>query len=361
MEVFNIDQRSQWENTLGSARRSDFYHTHAYHALAQRRGEGIAHMWVYKEAGYMIAVPLLVRPLENVPGLERAGYGWYDAVSVYGYAGPVASHEEVPQEVIENFHVALLQSFRERRIISVFSRLHPLLRNEQMVDGLGDCIYCGDTVAIDLTLTPQEQWKRFRNNHQRQIRKLRRLGYSFVHDDERKFLPEFISIYTETMKRVEAKQEYFFEPAYFDGLFEDRARNTYLFLLTHGGSPVCGGIFIEFGGILEFHLGGTRNSDLQNAPMKLLIDEIRLLATEKCYKLFHLGGGKSSLFHFKVGFSERSYPFSTWQWIVDSEIYDLACERRTAFDECHEQHAVSGDFFPRYRSLAVPDAASGVR
>ncbi len=361
MEVFNIDQRSQWENTLRNARRSDFYHTHAYHALAQRRGEGIAHMWVYREAGYMIALPLLVRPLESVQGLERTGCGWYDAVSVYGYAGPVASHEEIPEAVIENFHAALLQSLQERRIISVFSRLHPLIHNERMVEGLGDCIYCGDTVAIDLTLTPQEQWKKFRTNHQRQIKKLKRFGYNFVQDDERKFLPEFVSIYTETMKRVEAKQEYFFEHAYFESLFEGRERNANLFVLTYGGTPVCGGIFIESDGIVEFHLGGTRNSDLQYAPMKLLINEVRLWATAKCFKSLHLGGGKSSLFHFKVGFAEHSYPFSTWQWVVDFEIYELACERRMAFDECHGMHAVSGGFFPRYRSLAEPDAVSRVR
>lgn len=354
MKVLTIDQKDEWETELGGAYQRDFYHTHTYHALAESRGEGIAHMWVYREGIYMIALPLLVRSLEDVNGFEESGRDWRDAVSVYGYAGPVASHRDIPEAVVKNFQMALAKSLQEHRIISVFSRLHPLIPSEGIIAGLGDRIFYGETIAIDLTLTPEEQWERFRTNHQRRIRKLRRSDYTFIHDVERKYLCEFVEIYTETMLRVGAEERYFFDDAYFRGLFDGVAQGAHLFLLTSGGTPVCGGVFIECDGIVEFHLGGTRTGELQLSPMKMMIDEARLWASSKCFRMLHLGGGRESLFHFKAGFSDRTYPFSTWQWVINSEVYETACQCKAAADARNGLHATSRDFFPRYRSIAEP-------
>jgi len=354
MEVLKIDQREKWEMTLDEGCQSDFYHTHAYHALSEDQGEGIAHFWVYREGDYMIALPLLVRSLEDVSGLEEVGKGWFDAASVYGYTGPVASHKDIPEIVVKNFQKALEESLRERRIISVFSRLHPLIPNGKIIAGLGNSICCGTTVAMDLTLTPDEQWKGIRMNHQRGIKKLRRAGYTFIHDEAGEYLSQFASIYTETMERVEAEEKYFFDDAYFEGLFKKGGRDVDLFFLASEGSPVCGGIFLERSGILEFHLGGTRDDQLHHSPMKLLVDEVRLWATSKGLRVLHLGGGKDSLFHFKTGFSERTFPFSTWQWVVNSEAYEAVCRCKAAFNSRLGLRVSSQNFFPPYRRIAEP-------
>ncbi|HWL51015.1 MAG TPA: GNAT family N-acetyltransferase [Chthoniobacteraceae bacterium] len=357
MEVYKVNHYDEWKNTRMEAYQSDFYHSHPYHALAEERGEGVAQMWVYREGGYMIALPLLVRSLADVDGFEEEGSAWYDAVSVYGYVGPIASHQVIPPAIVRNFQAALATKLREQRVISVFSRLHPLIPTGQLIDGLGEQIEHGSTIAIDLSVTPDEQWRQFRLNHRRQISRLRRHGYTFFHDDEREALGEFVSIYTETMTRVDAEEKYFFDDAYFSSLLDGRLRNSHLFFLLDQGTPVCGGVFVECGGILEFHLGGTRNHALARSPMKLLVDEVRLWATARCFRSLHLGGGKDSLFHFKAGFSDRSHPFTTWQWVTNHAVHDEACRRRAAFDRQHGREPAPGRFFPPYRSPLKPGAS----
>ena len=77
---------------------------------------------------------------------------WNDATSVYGYGGPVASHERTPEPVVRNFHAALRAALVERGVVAVFSRLHPLIAQDHSLAGLGDCCANGETVSIDLTL-----------------------------------------------------------------------------------------------------------------------------------------------------------------------------------------------------------------
>src|SRR5262245_59033752 len=98
--VLRPDQQAEWMDVLAQSFRYDFYHLPHYHALAELRGEGLAQLFVYTEGPYAIAVPLLLRPLATVPGLADLGAGWWDATSVYGYAGPIGSHPDIPAAIV---------------------------------------------------------------------------------------------------------------------------------------------------------------------------------------------------------------------------------------------------------------------
>ncbi|MDQ3928924.1 MAG: GNAT family N-acetyltransferase [Chloroflexota bacterium] len=358
LQLLQTGQSDEWLAVLARTLRHDAYHLPAYHALAEQQGEGTAYLLAYSEREYTIALPLLVRPLEGVPGLERAGEGWRDGTSVYGYAGPLASHADVPPAVAANFQAALLEALRELRVVSVFSRLHPFIPQSALLAGLGELSLTGRKVSIDLTLPPDVQRARYRDNHKRDINKLKRLGLCCVLDSEGEHLPVFIDIYHETMHRVNAASSYFFDADYFNGLVSALGPHARLFLCLHEGEIIAGGIFLVCDGIVQYHLGGTKDKYLELAPMKLVFDTVRLWATEQGLEVFHLGGGvggqEDSLYRFKTGFSDRAHDFLTWRWTVVPDVYKHLQVEKVAWNNRNGLVEATDGYFPAYRCPTVP-------
>jgi len=173
--------------------------------VEERRLKATAHLFTYCEGDYLIALPLVQRSAGEVLT------GWNDATSVYGYGGPVASHERMPEPVVRNFQAALREALVERRVIAAFSRLHPLIAQHDLLAGLDECRTSGRTVSIDLILPLEKQRAQYRSAHRRLINKQRREGVvACLYDQEKRFFSEFVSIYEETMRRVNAAHTYFF-------------------------------------------------------------------------------------------------------------------------------------------------------
>jgi len=352
------DSRSslQWDTVVVKANMYDFYHLSGYHRLAQIRGEGRPVLLVFESDEYFVAMPLLFRPVAEVAGLEFSDL--WDATSVYGYAGPICSHRELPDVVIQGFQENIKRYFLERKVVAVFSRLHPLIPQEHVVRGIGEVMEIGQTVWIDLTISLEQQWAQYRENHKRNINRLRRLGWKCIsccgQNCKSEFVEEFISIYWETMDRVGASKYYYFDRAYFENLLQMPGAEVWIFLAHLNDETGAAGIFTLCNGIVQYHLGGTKTQFLRDAPMKLIFDEVRLWANRRGAKVFHLGGGvggkEDTLFHFKAGFSDRRHRFLVWRWILDRGEYEKLCEQRRRWNEKQGFVAASqGLFFPEYR------------
>jgi len=352
------EQHTKWMDVLEQSFQHDFYHLPSYHALAEERGEGEAHLFLYEEGDCFIAVPLLLRSMESVPCHAHSGEGRWDATSVYGYAGPIASRRDMPASILRSFQAALRETLLERHIVTVFSRLHPLIPQWGLLAGLGDCMRMGLTVSIDLTLPTELQRARYRKNHKRDINKLHRLGVACVRDQHRKYMSEFIDIYYETMYRTGASEAYFFEPRYFEQLMAALGSGIQLFVCLLGEKVLCAGLFTLSDGIVQYHLGGTRDDFLNFSPMKMLFDTVRLWANERGARMFHLGGGvgsqEDSLLHFKAGFSDRRHEFVVWRWLLLPDIdRQLRKEKERWRGQCNPSFTDSR-YFPAYRCPDCP-------
>lgn len=362
LRVLKPEQRAQWLEVLEQSFQHDFYYYPAYHGLAEECGEGQAHLFVYSEGQYFIAIPLLLRPIAAVPGLAEIGAGWWDATSVYGYAGPIASHAEIPPAVLQQFQISLRAGLQERRVVSVFSRLHPLIPQRRLLTGLGEYRAIGQTVSIDLTLPVTVQRSHYRQNHKNGINKLQRLGVQCVHDHKNVFLSEFISIYYETMHRVGATDTYFFDHSYFEKCVCTPELGMHLFVCLLENKVTCGGLFSLCRNIAQYHLGGTQTAFLQVAPMKLLFDTVRLWASANGAHVLHLGGGvgsrEDSLFHFKAGFSKRRHEFAVWYWTIVPDMYDRLCVEKAQWNKRNALKAVTSPYFPAYRCPSIPVQAA---
>jgi hypothetical protein len=170
------------------------------------------------------------------------------------------------------------------------------------------------------------------------------------------------------MRRVRAAERYFFPRTYFEDLQRALGSRLHLFVCLHEGRAICAGLFVACHGILQYHLGGTLDAALPSAPMKLLLDEVRLWGTDQGLRVLHLGGGTTSdpddpLLHFKKGFSDRTHEFATWRWVVNPDVYQRLCSEKDRRDEEHQLRPTNPSFFPAYRaptaSRTALDPASG--
>ena len=347
LETVGTEDPEGWLRRLASVRH-DFYHLPDYHRLAEAHGEGQAILFHFAEGERNILLPLLLRPVDRVAGLEQAGAGLRDATSVYGYAGPLASDGYLPIATVGRFQAMLSERLAELGVVTVFSRLHPILSAEACTSGLGELRHQGKTVSIDLTRGAEAQFLTYRSNHRRNIRRLRQEGFECALAEDLSSLEAFIAIYHETMARVDANPWYFFDADYFRGLLE--IDGLELMLCRKDGVLVSGAVLSHVGEVAQYHLGGTCGEWLKSAPMKLVFDEARLWAMGHGCKFLHLGGGLGSnedaLFHFKAGFSDQLHDFITWRWALDEE----KCRELDAERARRDPERIPGDFFPAYRA-----------
>jgi sugar O-acyltransferase (sialic acid O-acetyltransferase NeuD family) len=351
--IFRTEQQQEWGEVLGRVVRHDFYHLPGYHRVEERRLEATAHLFTYSEGDYLIALPLLLRSVGEI------ALGWNDATSVYGYVGPLASHESIPEPVVRNFQGALKEALLERRVIAAFSRLHPLIVQHELLAGLGECRATGRTISIDLTLPLEKQRAQYRSINKRRINKQRRENTVVcLHDQEKRYWSEFVNIYEETMRRVNAAQMYFFGEDYFSELALELGSALQLFVALIGDEIAAAGLFTICNGIVQAYLSGTRDEFIEFSPMTLMTDTVRLWGNEIGVCVFHLGGGvgskEDSLFHHKAGFSDRRHDFKTWRYIVAPKIYQELCEQRAQMTELQGLQPTSTEYFPAYRCPAVP-------
>lgn len=340
IQTISTQECARWQDTLDVSGPHDFYHTAPYHALAEQNGEGSAVLLSWTGLTGRVALPLVLRPISPDLALAAENVRLCDASSVYGYAGPIGALA-APDEV-KAFGTALANWLRERSVVSLFSRLHPLLDQTRLLGGLGEISILGPTVSIDLSLTPDQQVARYRNNHRRDLRKLRTAGFACRIADDGSAIDAWCQVYHETMHRVHAAEGYLFDHSYFQQLLQLPGLD--LLLCEKDGHVCAGAIFSRYGAIAQYHLGGTADEYLSYAPMKLVFDELRVLALEARCSRLHLGGGlgarEDALFRFKAGFSPDRHDFPVWRWKVHEGLYDDLSDRAGC--------APDESFFPAY-------------
>jgi hypothetical protein len=346
-EVLTTADESRWREALARVQEYDYCHLPAFNRLAEQCGHGEARLLVLRDGDSTIAFPVLLRPLPESAGPHLDGAS-RDVTSVYGYVGPVASVAPIPEDTRQAFLDFVDEFFREHRVVSAFSRLHPLLSQSFLLEGYGEVAPVGWTLSLDLSQSEDQQRACYRRNHRQDIRKLTELGV-VCEEAGLERLDDFITMYYCTMDRVGATPEYYFSRSYFDRLMADLPEVAHLFMCLRDGVPIAGGIFTRCRGIVQWYLSGTRADYVGPPPTKLLFDMARQWANRIGAHTLHLGGGvggsRDSLYHFKAGFSHREHVYSIWRHIVNRKAYEDLC--RTA---CARSGVDPDDsFFPRYR------------
>jgi hypothetical protein len=345
--IVPVTEPRRWSSALQAAGPSDFYHEAWYHALAEERGEGRAELVVATTRGATMVLPLLFRTIDA----ERTGGigSLEDATSSYGYPGPVGPGGDVETKTVVELDAAIREYLRSRGIVSVFSRLHPLLPSFTHRADPTEVVVAGATTSIDLSPVEAAQWSNIRSGHRNGILRLRRMGYTCTtHGVDA--LDVFVGLYEDTMRRIDAAPYYYFPRSHYEAMLDrERGDMSLMIVADQDGTPCAVGLFSRRGDIAQYHLSGTSLEHRKHAPTVLLLDHARRWAAEHGARRLHLGGGvggaKDSLFDFKSGFGDGRHDFCVWRWIARPDVYgDLDRVRRIRLPEPPPR------WFPSYRA-----------
>ncbi|MEZ5155559.1 MAG: GNAT family N-acetyltransferase [Solirubrobacterales bacterium] len=244
-------------------------------------------------------MPLVVRP---IPGSDRV-----DAISPYSYPG--ARVEGGPVD-------PAAAGLGSSGLVSVFVR-----------DRLGEpTAFTGPTDRSVVLVSDPGSPRKSRMSDRQQIRKNEAAGYelSSCHGPEvtDRMLAGFLSVYTETMRVVDAADRYFFGADYFRTLLASPL--TWLLTIAGpNGDCAAAALLARSDGFIHYYLSGTADAHRRRAPSKNLIVAATGFAEELELPL-NLGGGVTpgdGLEEFKRGFANTELPYRTHELVCDGSAY----------------------------------------
>lgn len=337
--IEEIISKKEWHAVLEEVDTYDFYHTFDYHNISCDSSNELPILIKYSKDNIVIALPLLLRSIPNT--------SYFDFTSVYGYPGPISSG--INADFNNEGYVEELQAyFVSKNIVSVFTRLHPYIKLQSTIFAcFGDLTSLGRIVNINVGLPIEESRRAYQKSLKNQVNKLRKTCIVRKAESDADIL-EFVSIYHENMKRLNAANHYFFKTEYFLNFVKQTDFKTDILLVEENVSKriIAGSMFIKTKEFVQFHLSGTKTDYLHLKPSKLFLDEMRLEATNEKFNYFSLGGGfesnEDSLFEFKASFSKDFRRFKIFKHIVNQSVYT---KLSSSF-----QKNVNLDYFPLYRA-----------
>lgn len=313
-----------------AASGSDFFRSSEFLAA-----EGTTHSLVISAGDReLAAAPLLVREIGDT---DRR-----DAISPYGYPGFELREEgdtgagpfPLDPEGID---------FSETGLVTIFIR-HALGRAAPLT---------GTSQRNVCLLSDPALPRKSRMSDRQQIRKNLKRGYSIETlpgpETDRERRAGFFTAYTETMRRANAAERYFFTPEYFDRILD--AGSTWLMLARDGeGRIAAGSIAARSDGLIHYYLSGTADSHLRDSPMKNVVEAMIGFGAELDLPV-SFGGGITpgdALETFKRGFANREEQFRTSEVVCDP----VACRELTAARNDRAGSPPDPGFFPAYRAPA---------
>lgn len=344
-----------WLQTLQEIRH-DFYHWPEYVYLESQRTDTIPEAILITEGEKKFFVPYLLRKCDDILSEEVKSVDIFDVISPYGYPGILLNEAATKTPGFADAALERMkQEFRDRGICSAFFRLHPIL-NESFTEVFqaGTFTANGETVSVDLKLP--NLWTHTRKGHRSTINKCKRLGMIAKMVPFPDYLDEFVSIYEETMRRVNAATGYYtFNYEYFTQMNDLFGINLHLCIVEYENQVASVGLYTECCGIVQSTLGGTRDKFVHLSPGSLETDFARYWAQERGNEFLHLGGGvggstEDSLYNFKAGFSQLSHKFFTLRLIADEEKYHHLVNLRAKILGVTASELLQSNFFPAYRS-----------
>ena len=208
-----------------------------------------------------------------------------DIESAYGYGGVIYTSQD--RLLRAKAHREFCCWAQKKRILVEFCRIHPLLPNQQ--DFFSEKQTNREVVRI---LFSDDFFSAYRKKRRWSIRKELQKDIRLVCAKGDSEMLLFRSLYEETMIRAGASDFYFFNEQYFEQLLA--LDSVKLWIAFYGNRPMSAAIVLvsEASGIVEYHLGAYAVSS-KDQPMETLLHLIAVHYSNKGYKCFYLGGGRS--------------------------------------------------------------------
>ncbi len=347
LKIMTLDETDYINNLLDDCQKTDVHVYPDYLQLFQDySGDKAIYIYFGNEQNFIL-IPYFERCIKS------SKLGYVDLISPWYYGGLVHNVGEIKllQEIFFNFSQKFDEYCKRNNIITEFQRFNPLLQNHMLYQNHSSLFYDRKIVYVDLSKDLETIKSEYTRHTRKNINKAIRNRLEVYHNDAKDSISKFIEIYTDSMRRKNAKKYYFFNKFFFNELFKKFKGNIKLFHVEFEGKVICSSIELGNKYILHDYLRGLNNEYLGLRPNDILIDEIIKWAKSVGYKYFVLGGGTSSsdsdgLLRFKESFSSTVSEFYVYKKIHNLEKYKKMCELSGKRQEKLEYE--NAPFFPEY-------------
>ncbi len=297
-----------------------------------------------------VLMPIILRQVE-VNG-EKTKH--FDAITPYGYSGPLYNGD-VTEECLKEFWKAVDNWYKENNVITEFIRFS-LNGNYSGYNGLliNTLNNVKGTLVSDFDLHWLSFLPKVRNNYRKAVSYNLEVKIFDTHDINENIIQIFFDIYTETMKRLNAKAIYFFSLNYFKSLILNNLNEFSIAFAYLDNIPISTELIIKNDKTIFAFLGGTDANYYSYRPNDFLRVEIIKWAVKSNLKYYVLGGGlkdKDGLYKSKKALFPKNEDvvFYTGRKIINYEVYERLCgEHIDDYAQIHKEE-LKNYFFPLYR------------
>jgi len=351
------DDRS-WDALVAATPSADPYYRPGYVRAYEAAGHGRAVALIVPARNSQFLLPLLLRPVAEVPFLSECPD--FDAITPYGYGGilRLCGTETITIDLMGE----LLQNIREwciaNNVVSIMLRLHPLLQQASWFLGdFEDVSLRTTSTTIALDTNDWDPAKHLitsmhRNRRSDLIFARRYLKLRWTSEDKaiHEHLTIFRDLYEERMDELRARDFYHLPPEYYSQLMDGLAGDADIAIAWLNDEPVGAAIFIAGRDFAHYHLSATNNAGRAYKASTFLLNAAAGWAQSRGCRWLHIGGGVSpndQLFQFKCRFGGVQLQYSFVTMILNRERYDRLVEIHNTAPHLHSPRP---DFFPLYRA-----------
>ncbi len=266
-----------------------------------------------------------------MPFLRKSIGDFYDFETAYGYGGPISNTDD--NGWIRDALNETAEHFTSNRYLCGFIRFHPFLHNAELCAESMKVLFDRNTVYIDTEKTEEQIWMgQISSKNRNMIRKAEKNGLVYSTEWEFESLDEFVCLYNNTMRRLNAESFYYFDNEYYKGMASECHNQMFLGTVRKDGRMICGALFLLDGIYGHYHLEGSDHDFSALGANNLLLWCAAKEMHKRGVKKFHLGGGydqslDNSLLKFKKAFSPYQEKFYIGKWIFNQNEYDRICSQ----------------------------------
>jgi hypothetical protein len=326
--VLGTREQEAWREALSECPRKDVYFLPEYYRVYEENNDGLGCAFVARADGETLVYPFLLREIRNVASVEHAG-DWKDIETAYGYGGPLSTTKDPAflREAWSCFDAWCQDS----NVVAEFVRFHPLLRTSQSWCPRTPTEFNRTTVFVDLDRSPDDLWQSCTSVQRNTVRKAKKRGLVCKEVGASLGMEDFRRLYSATMNRLNADDDYNFSDAYFKGIACILEAYTRVFLVTSEAKPVAAALFLFEGSSMHYHLAGSDVDYRSWGANNLLLHTAALWGIDHGYRSLHLGGGSTqdsedSLLKFKERAGSGRCEFHVGKKIHSADRYGTLCD-----------------------------------
>ena len=345
VKLLTSTDASEWRALVLPTR--SFFGSVEFARISEQQTGYTAQLLVIEAGTARVAVPFFLRP---IAGLEFAAFveECFDAHTPE-YTGPIVMNSD-PFFGPDEFHDALDEVFRERKIVADFMHLNPWSEGGNELLDKAHVRYNRDIVWVDVSIGPERLWiEHFTHACRKNIKRAEREGIRVFEADSIDHIREYHRIYIDTMIPTNASSQYHFPLDYFLRLFNEMRDHARFTMAERNGLIIGAILYTHDDDNIYSYLGGADAEFQQMRPTNAIIyDTIRWGAACGKKRLI-LGGGyrpDDGIFRFKSSFSTYVARFSTYREIHLPEVYHAL---EVKWCEHYHQEQLETEYFPSYR------------